>query len=404
MLLLRILFLILLLVSCSTDVEQKNALLESRPAKDIMDLKHIKPYLIELKEIDSLPVTNKKSTAKIRYFEEDIGQMTSTSAKALPAKTNAETKFSHQTNVSPKLYQQLLNDKRLDRYLLLTFDNDIFAETDYYYTNGFSIGFIHPWFNNRLFYKLMPDLGQSSSSLFGMRIQQQMFTPYNPEAVAINPNDRPFSGVLLAEFFKLSNQSDKGLFLQTSLRLGVIGPASLAGALQSTAHTLKPTGWDYQIANDLLINIDMSLQKALKLNRFVEIAGNFEAGLGTYKSYLGTSAQLRLGNFRSFSNNISTSTIGLIPHFDKSITYWFFVEPAIHFVAYDATLNGGMLNKSSPHKFTNEQIHPITTQFNTGFSVFYRNTGLSLRWTRISPEFIGGNNHNWGNISLTHNF
>lgn len=403
----RLLFISLvmfLLFSCSTNVEKENKSVALRPSMEIIDLKQINPNLIKLSEIDSLSSAKKLSATKIHYFIENIGQMTSSTAKALPAKTIAETKFSQQNNVSPELYQQLLNDKRLDRYLLLTFDNDIFAETDYYYTNGFSIGLIHPWLNNRLFYSLMADLGQFSSNLFGMRIQQQMFTPYNPEAVVMNPDDRPFAGVLLAEFFKLSSRPDKGLFLQTSLRLGVIGPASLAGALQSSAHKLKPTGWDYQIANDLLINIDMSLQKSFKINKFVEIAGNFDAGLGSYKTYLGASAQIRAGSFRSFSTNIASSTIGLIPRFDKSITYWFFLEPAIHFVAYDATLNGGMLNKSSPHRFSYNQIQHLTTQFNAGFSVFYRNTGLSLRWTRISPEFIGGSNHNWGNISLTQNF
>ena len=402
--LLIILFSMLLLVSCSTDVEQKSSLSPRRITLETIDLKQIKPDVIERTAIDSLAFIKNLSAPKVHYFEENIGQMTSTLAKALPVKTTAETNFSEKNNISPELYQKLLNDNQLDRYLLLTFDNDIFAETDYYYTNGFSIGMIHPWFNNRLFYKLMPDLGQASSNLYGMRIQQQMFTPYNPEAVEVIPDDRPFAGVLLAEFFKLSNQSDKGLFLQTSLRLGLIGPASLAGVLQSSAHELKPTGWDYQIANDLLINIDISLQKTFKINNFLEFAGGVEAGLGSYKTHLGASAQIRVGSFRSFSSNGFSSTIGLIPRFDKSISYWFFLEPAFHFLAYDATLNGGMLNKKSPHRFSYEQLHHFTTQFNAGFSVFYRNTGLSLRWTRISPEFIGGKKHNWGNISLIHNF
>ncbi len=398
------LILMLLLASCSTDVEQKSSLSPRRITLETIDLKHIKPDAIVGTVIDSLSFTENSAKTWVHYFEENIGQMSSTLAKPLPVKAAAETKFSGKNNISTELYQKLLNDNKLDRYILLTFDNDIFAETDYYYTNGFSVGMIHPWFNNRLFYKLMPDLGQASTKLYGIRIQQQMFTPYNPEAVEVIPDDRPFAGVLLAEFFKLSNRSDKGLFLQTSLRLGLIGPASLAGALQSSAHKLKPTGWDYQIANDLLINIDMSLQKAFRVSKHIEMAGGVDAGIGTYKTYIGASAQIRAGSFRSFCSNISSSTIGLIPRFDKSISYWFFLEPAIHFIAYDATLNGGMLNKKSPHRFSYEQLHHFTTQFNAGFSVFYRNTGLSLRWTRISTEFIGGKEHNWGNISLTHNF
>lgn len=395
---------ILLLVSCSSNREQDSGVVKKQRLSKNIDLKQIKYSEIPVNKQDTLTNSSTKPKAIIHYFEENIGQLTTLSLNALPPKNEAETKFPDKEIIKKDSFNKQLNSKLLNRYWLLTFDNDIFAETDYYYTNGFSIGLIHPWFNNRLFYSLMPDLGQLSNDLSGMRIQQQMFTPYNPEAIELNPNDRPFAGVLLAEFFKLSSRSDKSLLLQTSFRLGLIGPASLAGALQSSAHKLKPTGWDYQIVNDLLINIDISVQKSFRLTNFAEIAGNLEAGLGTYKNYLGSSAQIRLGNFRSFSSTISSSTIGLIPRFDKSISYWLFLEPAFHFVAYDATLNGGMLNKNSPHKFSYEQIHHFTTQFNAGFSVFYRNTGLSLRWTRISPEFVGGNKHNWGNISLTHNF
>lgn len=394
----------LFMFSCSTSDEQNAELVVHDQAKDISNLKQIRSAEIDMTKIDSLSFRKKPAVAKLHYFEENIGEMTSEAAKALPVENIQSAGFFGQKTANPELYRHTSNGSHMNRYLLITFDNDIFAETDYYYTNGFSVGLIHPWLDNRLFYSLMPGLGQYSTNLFGFRIQQQMFTPYEPEAVAIDPNDRPFSGVLVAEFFKLSNRSDKMLFLQTSLRMGVIGPASLAGALQNSTHKLEPTGWENQIANDFLLNIDLSLQKAFKIGKSIEIAGNMDVGLGTFKTYWGASLQIRAGNFSRINSTISSATIGVLPQFDKAISYWFFLEPAFHFVAYDATLNGGMLNKTSPHRFSYNEIHHRTTQLNAGFSVFYRNTGLSLRWTRISPEFIGGDLHNWGNISLTHNF
>jgi len=402
--LLFIMLLLLFMISCSTSDEQKAELVAHDRAKDISNLKQIRPAEIYNIKTDSLNFRSKTAVAKLHYFEENIGEMTSEAAKALTVENIQSDKFFGQNATNPELYSHTSNGSHMNRYLLITFDNDIFAETDYYYTNGFSVGLIHPWLDNRLFYSLMPGLGQYSTNLFGFRIQQQMFTPYEPEAVAIDPNDRPFSGVLVAEFFKLSNRSDKMLFLQTSLRMGVIGPASLAGALQNSLHKLEPTGWENQIANDFLLNIDLSLQKAFKIGKSIEMAGNMDAGIGTFKTYWGASLQIRTGNFSSINSTISSATIGVLPKFDKTISYWIFLEPAFHFIAYDATLNGGMLNKTSPHRFSYNEIHHRTTQLNAGFSVFYRNTGLSLRWTRISPEFIGGDLHNWGNISLTHNF
>jgi lipid A 3-O-deacylase len=344
-----------------------------------------------------------KTQAKLHSFEEEIGQMSSNSLTFVPARAQElDRKSAKKSNISWPGHA-LTADINLSRYLLITFDNDIFAETDYYYTNGFSIGMIHPALKKWPVYKLMPGLGDGAITYQGIRLHQQMFTPYNPEALTIDTKDRPFAGVLFAEFFKLNSLTDKALFLQTSLRIGLIGPASMAEALQRTAHELKPTGWDFQIANDFLINMDFSLQKSFSLAKSVEIAGRAHAGIGTYKDYIGGSFQLRAGNFQAFSSP-SPDLIGSPLAYNRNITYWLFVEPAFQFIGYDASLNGGMLNRNSPHRFSYDQINHWTTQISAGFSVFYRKTGISIRLIHISPEFEGGNTHKWGSISITNNF
>ena len=67
-----------------------------------------------------------------------------------------------------------------NKYLILDFDNDIFAETDYYFTNGAQISLVLPTFNRFPLYRLMPDAGRHSINYFGIGLRQNMYTPIHP--------------------------------------------------------------------------------------------------------------------------------------------------------------------------------------------------------------------------------
>lgn len=366
--------------------------------KLLPSLSKIKPSLSELQS-EQKPEKRKfqkPETTILNRFKEDIGTLVPRSTKNLSANKSIEKDIFTRSGFQ---YEAEISEDFQAKHLIITFDNDIFAETDYYYTNGFSVGLVHPAFRNNFIGKMLPSLGEKSQNFAGIRIHQFMFTPQNPEAVAIVPNDRPFAGVLLGEYFKLSQLPQKGLTIHSSIRLGVIGKASLAQALQTAMHNLEPKGWEYQIANDLLINFDLGVEKILFRTKLAEFSGLIEAGAGTYQTYGGAALQFRFGIFNGLTNSYLP---GLENEFQKKSgsSLYFFFSPAWTYIVHNASLNGGLFNKTSPHVFNRSELNSELFRFSAGFSWHYRKVGVGFRWTHIKPEFKSGNSHNWGSLSL----
>jgi len=188
--------------------------------------------------------------------------------------------------------------------------------------------------------------------------------------------------------------------MHTSFRLGVVGKASMAEALQTKMHHLKPVGWDYQIANDLLINLDFSFEKVLLKSKFWQVSGVLDAGLGSYQTYGGGALQFRIGLLKGLPNSFLPELDPVKEKYRPKASFWFFIAPSWHYIAYNASLNGGLFNNSSPHYFSYDEINHSLTSLYAGFSWHYRKLGLGLKWTYLSSEFKPAKHHNWGSISL----
>ena len=69
-------------------------------------------------------------------------------------------------------------------------------------------------------------------------------------------------------------------------------------------------------------------------------------------------------------------------------------------VAYNATLQGGMLNKSSDYTFSQSDIKRLIPIAEIGVGAGYRKLNIIFSHTYIGKEFINGANHAWGKLSL----
>lgn len=371
------------------DNRVKNISIKAKKVSELVDLKNEKLFEREF-------ILPKKSTTK--YFLEDIGTLSpGNSITKINIEQGQDQIYTITQKPIFKLNSSEINHPAL---LLITFDNDIFAGTDYYYTNGFSIGMVHPKLASGFFNNILAGLGSNAFNTSGIRVYQFMFTPQNPESIEIDRNDRPFAGVLLAEYFKLSQIPARGINMHASFRLGVIGKASMAEALQTAMHQLKPFGWNYQMANDLLINYDFSLEKMFLKGDFWQLSGMLDLGLGSYQTYGGGAIQFRVGLLNSIPNGYFPELNPVNDSYEPAGSFWFFIEPAWHFMAYNASLNGGLFNDNSPHSFGYNEINHSLVRFSAGFSWHYRKLGLGLKWTYLSPEFQNAKQHNWGSLSL----
>ncbi len=145
-------------------------------------------------------------------------------------------------------------------------ENDAFAGTDRFYTDGVALGVSHtgpswmdpvadwlPWGDGR--------------RTVGYDVAQAMFTPSDTDRPVPDPNDRPYAGILafgLTLHVERSN-SYHGLKFVT----GVVGPSSFAEEAQANIHRLigdkTSQGWDYQLHDEPIFDLAYEYRHKFRL-------------------------------------------------------------------------------------------------------------------------------------------
>lgn len=284
-------------------------------------------------------------------------------------------------------------------------DNDSYLAqgSDRYYTNGLFLNYRRALDQTKLKTGL-------EKKIYEVSIGQKIYNPISGYAPSPSRQDRPFAGYLYAggalSWFK-SNES----VLKVSAEFGVTGPSSLAEDGQELLHNTigfyELAGWEYQIKDELAINL--SAQYTKLIHRLVDNAADisFEgyANVGTTFSGAGAGILLRAGNINqlfntsylnaSIGNNAKTK--GLVP---KEI--FFYVKPQLNFIAYDATVQGSMFKDNSPITF---DVKPIVFAQQLGFNFssqrFTADFGVIFKTKEIKSSARA---HQWGSISLAYRF
>lgn len=287
-----------------------------------------------------------------------------------------------QNNASPRLF--------------IDFENDIFTNTDYYYTNGVRIGFTHPVLSfpgNRLF----PKAGIRSINEYGLSLSQKMYTGVDPETDKIIFTDRPFAGTLIAEYFRTSVDYEQKILINGSIQFGVIGKPSLASWIQKILHEKFPAGWDGQIRTDLLLNYNLKLDYQIHKSNLMQAQLLTEVRAGSYKTNAATGLRFIIGNMQSnIAENNSYPASGF------HLPIWISAEAIGRFVYHDASLHGGLLNNSNPHFLNRSETNKLTFQLNLSTGFMLHKSMIALRVVYLSKEFKAGTDHRWGVISLSH--
>lgn len=256
-------------------------------------------------------------------------------------------------------------------------ENDAYLATlnDRYYTNGLFIYYrraINP-----------KNFGENiEKKTYEISAGQKMYTPYWGMVAKKEDQDRPFAGYLYAGaaysvFYK--NES----VLKTSIELGTVGPNSLAQDAQEFLHKTvgfyTPAGWDYQIKNEVAVNLSASYSKVIhrSSDNSVDFSGQSYANLGTTFNGLGASILFRAGKLNQlFNSAYHNAVIGDAK--TKSLNnfeFFFYAKPQLNVVAYDATIQGSLFNNNSPVTFG---VKPI---------VFEQQFGVNYSSKRFTADF-----------------
>ena len=363
-------------------------------------VKEISP--LQNRSLQSVFVENKQSiytaVRKENVAQDDFRKMELVAAKSIESLEGNEAETLEEFHQSNKL--DVDSEISSVGFIRIVFDNDIFDNTDYYYTNGMRIEIVADFIKQSPTSRLLPGLKGSVYNYQGFSIVQNMYTPLTPESTEINNGDRPFAAYLTVGHFRNSVNVEKGIRLNSEISFGIMGPASLGGKLQAGIHDKEPLGWENQIENDIVIDYSIEIEKLLFGRKGIEIFGGTKARIGTVYNSLSPGFSMRVG---SFSPIIKNQIASLTPLSAKKLKYSFFLKTNLSFVLYDATLQGGLFN-FDPYVLNASQINHFVISASAGLSVYYRNLGLELGNFYVSPEFKGAYDFRYGRVSLVFGF
>jgi len=279
-------------------------------------------------------------------------------------------------------------------YFRIYYDNDYFTATDYYYTQGLVLNYVHPGLRKNPVNKILPKMG-AGYNVYGISMFLFGYTPTNISSDSILYGDRPYAAGNTIKVYRTTTDSVKQTKFTSAISLGVIGPIGLGNEIQSGIHRLikdrLPMGWKYQVHNDIILNYQLNYEMQLtsRPGRFL-LNGVSEIRLGTLNDKLGTGINLMVGNLDDPYKQERS----------KKLSYYLYVQSNLFFIGYDASLQGGLFNRNSPYTIADGDIKRIVFQADAGISVNFKGLYLSYYQSYLTAEFDTGKYHRWGGVSI----
>lgn len=252
-----------------------------------------------------------------------------------------------------------------------------------------------------------PKAGPDAINIYGIGLMHLMFTPNNTKAEAPIPNDYPYAGGVLAHFSSWSYNPEKKISYQAKLMGGMIGPASGAKEIQEFVHNLtgtqQPQGWENQLPNDILLNLELAAEKQVLGNSWAELIGGGRAYVGTMSDGLEAYAIIRTGKMKSYFKGRMAQS-GTPPKSSSNGRWqlYAFAKPAARFTAFNALLQGGIV--LDKYKIVTPDVKKFTASLDYGLVLSHGNFGISFTQKVMSAYVKGVKSHEVGNITLYFNW
>jgi len=280
-------------------------------------------------------------------------------------------------------------------------DNDAYLATgqDKYYTNGIFISY-------RFANKPKKENSALAKQITQLEIGQKMYNAqsgYIPDMVYV---DRPITAYLYAgaskHWFYTSENS-----LSVGVQLGTIGPNALGRQAQELIHKIggfyPPKGWEYQLNNEIGLNFNMAYTHFLQRSpsKKLDLSINTGANLGNTFSGLSAGFTLRTGRMNALNataynrSNLSDAT--------SKNEFFFFAKPQLDWVAYDASISGGLFRKNKGPITFNSKPWVLSQEFGLVFA--QKRWSAQLSYTFKTHEInSSAKAHQFGSISSYYQF
>ncbi|WP_129714465.1 lipid A deacylase LpxR family protein [Pedobacter sp. SYP-B3415] len=284
-------------------------------------------------------------------------------------------------------------------------DNDayLFYGQDRYYTNGLYIHFRHASDQEKAGQKTEKRIWEFSAG-------QGMYNPVSGYSPLAERQDRPFAGYLYAGA-ALSQLYKNESALKLGLQAGVIGPSALGRQAQELLHKIvgfyEIRGWEYQIRDEATLNLSANYTRLLYRpeDADFDISAEGYANLGNVFSGAGVSAVFRAGRINQLFNSAYLQAT-ISNHAQQKplhqTEFYLYIKPQLNFVAYDATIQGGLFSDNNPVIFGAKPL-VFAQQLGVNYSSrrFTAEFGLTFKSREVKSP---ARPHQYGSISLYYRF
>ena len=286
-----------------------------------------------------------------------------------------------------------------ENYFRFNYDNDYFAASDKNYTQGYNLEFVSPFFYKNPINSILIT-PETFRLKHGLSIEHIGFTPERYDLPDIQFDDRPFAASIVLKSFVVAQHSAKKIRLHSSFSIGLIGPGAFGEEMQVGIHEATgnkvPRGWRHQIKNDIVVNYSLGIEKQiLNLNNVASVQLQSNLNLGTLFTNASVGTNVILGKFKnSFSSE----------NHNQDLQIYVYAQPLVSVIAYDATLQGGLINRDSPYTISSKDVQRLTSQFNFGLVIQTKTLYFEYTRSSITKEFETGNLAKWGGIRIGFTF
>ena len=312
--------------------------------------------------------------------------------------------------------------------LVFYFENDLFYNTDKYYTNAVQFRYISSPLRSRSSESGLPGAldGLDAESPTGVHpgktqynysfgMGQAIYTPKDTASYDLQRHDRPYAGYLYG-FFALHAKQHR-IMDTAELSLGVVGPSALGEFAQNEVHRIRgfktAKGWKHQLRDEPALMLSWS--RHYRLNADAGQAGwgwdvlpyhTLTAGNVLTQVAVGTEVRLGYNLPRDFSSSSIRPGSGVDAPSDNPAHrrkpgewgWYLFAGTEGRAVAHNIFLDGNTW-KSSHHIAKN----PFVGDINAGMAVLIGDVRVTYNHVYVTEEFKRqtGGGQNYGSISVT---
>ena len=233
-----------------------------------------------------------------------------------------------------------------------------------------------------------------------------MYNAYTANIRYIEEVDRPITAYLFIAA-NLDRYFANETFLSFTAEAGTIGQRAFGRQFQEGIHKVfrlyDIAGWEYQLENAFGIDASMQYGGLMYRDRWFDVSGHAKATLGLNHTGLSVAPTLRLGRINRLDQSVYTSSRLQAGGNSPGRELFLYYSPRLHFVGYDATLQGGMfLRDKGPVTYT-----PARWVWYNQVGIMYAKNALSLHFQYIfyTKELPGMFfRHRYGSVGVGYRF